>query len=164
MYRLEQSDDDDDDDDQINDSDIDGQDDDDIPDVRAWGKSKRDFYSTDYVDPDYGGFQGKDAVSAELEEEEARNIQKRLAEQMDDADFTLDIFNKKPEATTDATEEVIRKDLSSMSKRQLLELLRKESPEFFELIEDYKGTGRSSEQLRVVSLFLQIKWRTWGIS
>jgi U3 small nucleolar RNA-associated protein 3 len=41
-------------------SDVEGQEDkDELPDVRAWGKDKRKFYSTDYVDPDYGGFQGR---------------------------------------------------------------------------------------------------------
>lgn len=77
-------------------SDVEGQEDgDDLPDIRAWGKDKRKFYSTDYVDPDYGGFQGKDAHLAELEEEEARNLQKQLAEQLDDDDFCLDIPTKK---------------------------------------------------------------------
>lgn len=71
---------------------MEGQEDqDNIPDIRAWGKDKRKFYSTDYVDPDYGGFQGKDAHLAELEEEEARNLQLQLAQQLDDDDFTLDI-------------------------------------------------------------------------
>lgn len=75
-------------------SDVEGQQDDDLPDVRAWGKDKRQFYQTDYVDQDYGGFQGKDAHLAELEEEEARNLQKQLAQQLDDDDFALDIFSK----------------------------------------------------------------------
>jgi U3 small nucleolar RNA-associated protein 3 len=41
----------------MSDSDIEGQggDDDDLPDVRAWGQKKRNFYNTDYVDQDYGG-------------------------------------------------------------------------------------------------------------
>lgn len=76
-------------------SDIEGQDSDGgLPDVRAWGKEKRKYYSTDYVDPDYGGFQGKDAHLAELEEEEARNLQKQLAQQLDDDDFSLEIFTE----------------------------------------------------------------------
>lgn len=75
-------------------SDIEGQEDDDLPDIRAWGKDKRKYYQTDYVDPDYGGFQGKDAQLAEFEEEEARLLQKQLAEQLDDDDFALDIFAK----------------------------------------------------------------------
>lgn len=75
-------------------SDVEQDDKDDLPDVRAWGKDKRKFYSTDYVDPDYGGFQGKDASLAELEEEEAKTLQKQLMEELDDNDFTLDIFTK----------------------------------------------------------------------
>lgn len=76
-------------------SDVEGQDSDGgLPDVRAWGKEKRQYYSTDYVDPDYGGFQGKDAYLAELEEEEARNLQKQLAQQLDDDDFSLEVFTE----------------------------------------------------------------------
>lgn len=41
----------------ISDSDIEGQDDNsnNLPDVRAWGQKRRNFYNTDYVDHDYGG-------------------------------------------------------------------------------------------------------------
>lgn len=65
-----------------------------MPDIRAWGKDKRKFYSTDYVDPDYGGFQGKTANLAELEETEAKNLQKQLIQELDDGDFSFDIFVK----------------------------------------------------------------------
>lgn len=68
--------------------------DDDLPDVRAWGKNKHTFYSTDYVDQDYGGFDGKDAIDAEYEETEALSIQKRLTEQLADEDFSFEIFDK----------------------------------------------------------------------
>nr|CAD7425740.1 unnamed protein product [Timema monikensis] len=112
----------------VADSDLDAQEDgDDLPNVRAWGQSKRDFYHTDYVDQDYGGFDGKDAVAAEYEEQEARAIQQRLAEQLDEGDFSLDIFTK-----------VIKTDLSKLSKRQKLALLQKEAPEFSSLVQDFK--------------------------
>ena len=41
----------------MSDSDIEGKgdEDDDLPDVRAWGKKRKNYYSTDYVDQDYGG-------------------------------------------------------------------------------------------------------------
>jgi len=41
----------------MSESDIEGQgdDSDDLPDVRAWGQKRRNFYNTDYVDQDYGG-------------------------------------------------------------------------------------------------------------
>jgi hypothetical protein len=40
------------------------------------------------------GFDEKDVEAAEREEEEARAIQKRLAEQLDEGDFSFDIFSK----------------------------------------------------------------------
>jgi len=44
-------------DEKMSESDIEGQGDnsDDLPDVRAWGQKRRNFYNTDYVDQDYGG-------------------------------------------------------------------------------------------------------------
>jgi hypothetical protein len=38
------------------------------------------------------GFDEKDVEAAEHEEKEARAIQKRLAEQLDEGDFSLDMF------------------------------------------------------------------------
>ncbi|XP_019869298.1 something about silencing protein 10 [Aethina tumida] len=120
-------------------SDVEGQDEgDDLPNERAWGKDRRKFYSTDYVDADYGGFDGKDAQMAELEEEEARNLQKQLAEQLDDDDFALDLFVKKTDEEKKHIEEVIKTDVTKLSKREKLQLLEKESPELFGLIEDFK--------------------------
>nr|CAD7593907.1 unnamed protein product [Timema genevievae] len=146
VFGLHDSEDDDDDDgekgDVVADSDLDAQEDgDDLPNVRAWGQSKRDFYHTDYVDQDYGGFDGKDAVAAEYEEQEARAIQQRLAEQLDEGDFSLDIFTKKQEepSVVEGEEEVIKTDLSKLTKRQKLALLQKEAPEFSSLVQDFKG-------------------------
>ncbi|PSN36885.1 hypothetical protein C0J52_11435 [Blattella germanica] len=128
--------------DKLPDSDIEGlaDEDDDLPDVKAWGKKKRSFYSTDYVDQDYGGYDEKDAEAAEQEEEEAKAIQKRLVEQLDDADFSLDMFSKKPAQKEVEVEvqEVIKSDLRKMSMREKIALLEKESPEFFGLTEQFK--------------------------
>lgn len=122
----------------IADSDVEGQEksDDDLPDSKAWGKKKRSYYATDYVDEDYGGF-GNDEEAALMEEEEAKNIQKRLLEQLGEEDFTLDFFTKQV-ADVEEKETVIKSDLSQMSKRQKLQLLEKESPEFAGLIDDFK--------------------------
>lgn len=130
-------------DEKMSDSDIEGQGDnsDDLPDVRAWGQKRRDFYSTDYVDQDYGGFNEKDVEAAEHEEEEAKVIQKRLVEQLDEGDFLLDMFRKESlqkDRNVEEEEEVIRTDLSKLSKKQKLALFQKESPEFFGLVEDFK--------------------------
>jgi hypothetical protein len=44
-------------DEKMSDSDIEGQDDNsnDLPDVRAWGQRRKNFYNTDYIDHDHGG-------------------------------------------------------------------------------------------------------------
>ncbi|XP_013197408.1 something about silencing protein 10 [Amyelois transitella] len=141
MYAFSESDEDSDiqkDNPDIADSDVEGQEksDDDLPDPKAWGKKKRSYYSTDYVDEDYGGF-GQDEQAALMEEEEAKNIQKRLLEQLGDEDFTLEFFTKQIQAAEDK-ESVIKSDLSQMSKRQKIQLLEKESPEFAGLINDFK--------------------------
>lgn len=122
----------------IADSDVEGQEksDDDLPDSKAWGKQKKSFYATDFVDEDYGGF-GNEEQQAVMEEEEAKNIQKRLLEQLGDEDFTLEFFSKQVGEVGDK-ETFIKSDLSQMSKRQKLQLLEKESPEFAGLIDDFK--------------------------
>lgn len=122
----------------IADSDIEGQEksDDDLPDSKAWGKKKHKYYATDYVDEDYGGF-GEDEEAALMEEEEAKNIQKRLLEQLGDEDFTMEFFTKQA-AEVEQKETVIKSDLSQMSKRQKVQLFEKESPEFAGLIDDFK--------------------------
>lgn len=124
------------------DSDIEGKDDFDLPDQRAWGKTRKNFYNTDYVDQDYGGFDGEDANVAELEEQEAREIQKRLAAELDDNDFTLDVFTKTKDAddtTSKPSQEIIKTDLSQLSSRQKLALLEKEAPELVGIIEEFRG-------------------------
>ena len=147
VYGLQDENDNDDDDDEEDEkdsmaSDIEGlEQDDDLPDERAWGKNKRSYYSTDYVDQDYASASHKDMAQAEMEEAEARNIQKRLAEQLDDADFGLDLFETEAkEVESDAEDEqIIKTDLSTLSKRQKQALMKKESPEFEALLGDFKG-------------------------
>lgn len=138
MYAFSESDDEADNKDlEIADSDVEGQEksDDDLPDTKAWGKKKRSYYATDYVDEDYGGF-GNDEEAALMEEEEAKNIQKRLLEQLSEEDFSIDFFKKAEKSETETA--VIKSDLSQLSKRQKLQLLEKESPEFAGLIDDFK--------------------------
>ncbi|CAK9815204.1 Something about silencing protein 10 [Anthophora quadrimaculata] len=125
-------------------SDIEGlQEDFDLPNEKAWGKKKRAYYSTDYIDPDYATISEKDLVEAEMEEEEARNIQKRLAEQLDDVDFGLDFLQSKKsndQRVYEDTEQFIKTDLSRLSKRQKQVIMQKESPEFVALVNDFKGS------------------------
>ncbi|XP_008557256.1 something about silencing protein 10 [Microplitis demolitor] len=114
------------------------QEDDDLPNERAWGKKKKDYYSTDFVDPDYATLSHKKMQEAEEEEKEARNIQQRLAEQLDDADFGLDLLPPPAESEQAPEERVVKTDLSKLSKREKVALFQKESPEFQALVTDFE--------------------------
>ncbi|KAK9294244.1 hypothetical protein QLX08_011071 [Tetragonisca angustula] len=125
-------------------SDIEGlQEDFDLPNEKAWGRKKKAFYSTDFVDPDYATISQKDLEEAEIEEEEARNIQRRLAEQLDDVDFGLDLVQPATKSTDEKVyedvEQLIKTDLDKLSKRQKQTMMQKESPEFMILVNDLKG-------------------------
>lgn len=74
-------------------SDVEGQEDDELPDIRSWGRDAHKFYSTDYVDTSKQ-YQGKDVDLAEQEEEEMRNFEEGLAQDLMDGDFETDIFKK----------------------------------------------------------------------
>lgn len=113
-------------------------DEDGLPDVKAWGKKKSTYYHTDFVDEDYAGITEDAAELARLEEQEARALQKRLVEQLDEEDFGLDLFQLPKEDTAEVSEK-ISKDLSKLSKREKLKLLSKDSAELLELIDDFKA-------------------------
>ncbi|XP_074654216.1 something about silencing protein 10-like [Tubulanus polymorphus] len=121
-------------------SDIEDVDDDDLLNDKAWGKQRSRFFGADADEDDRLISDEEEAGVAELEEQEALAIQKRMVEQLDDQDFGFDIFKapeKKPEI--EPTEKLkIKKDLSKLTKREKLELLKKESPELLDLIADYK--------------------------
>lgn len=137
------------------DSDIERADDnDDIPDARAWGKKRRDFYSTDFDEQTPGKYSARDEDLAEQEEAEARAIQQRLAKNLAEADFSLDTFvssvatdktkrNKKEKAT----EIILKKDLSELTERQKEQLFEQESPEFPNLVQDMTDRLIESSQL-----------------
>ncbi|CAH1239596.1 UTP3 [Branchiostoma lanceolatum] len=133
------------DDDEMADSDM-GEQDDDMPDKLAWGKKKSLYYNTDYVDEDLPGVVGdEDEEEAQQEEErEALAIQKRMTEALSEEDFGLDFFKPAKRPTEDATlpeeeaEERVLQDLSQLSHRERMELLKKEAPELKELMDDFK--------------------------
>lgn len=132
------------------------QDDFDLPNEKAWGKRKKAYYSTDYVDPDYASASQKDLAEAEMEVEEARNIQKRLAEQLDDMDFGLEFVESEKaddQERGESAEQLIKIDLSKLSKREKQAMMQKESPEFLALVNDFKGI---SHTLRI-SIFMSHK-------
>ncbi|XP_053395468.1 something about silencing protein 10-like isoform X2 [Mercenaria mercenaria] len=107
-----------------------------LPDQKAWGSRRSKYYGDD--DINMKDMEDEDA-EAVLEEKEALRLQKQMAEQLDDQDFGLDIFQpSQKEKESVEKEEKIVKDLSKLSKREKLKLLKKESPELLTLIEDFK--------------------------
>ncbi|XP_053171333.1 something about silencing protein 10 [Scomber japonicus] len=123
-------------------SDLEGQKDEELPNEMAWGTKKRMFYDSDYVTSKGKSKEDLEAEEQE-EEEEAKNIQKRLAENLSEEDYDLNFFQdlaveKKDEEKTAKKEERIVKDLKEMSQKEKLKLLKKESPELLELIQDFK--------------------------
>uniref|UniRef100_A0A1E1XB62 Putative disrupter of silencing sas10 n=1 Tax=Amblyomma aureolatum TaxID=187763 RepID=A0A1E1XB62_9ACAR len=109
-----------------------------LPDAKAWGKKKSTYYHTDFIDEDYAGISEDAAELARLEEQEARALQRRLVEQLDEDDFGLDLFQLPKEESAEVSEKV-SKDLSKLSKREKLKLLSKDSAELLELIDDFKA-------------------------
>jgi len=111
----------------------------------SWGNKKSSYYNADYIDEDRDDADESDAERAELELKEALAIQQRMAEQLDEGDFGLDFIthlkaaNKIKGPEKPSVEEVkIDVNLSQLSKREKLELLKKESPELLELVEEFR--------------------------
>ncbi|CAH1404707.1 unnamed protein product [Nezara viridula] len=123
--------------------------DDGLPDSKAWGSERKQYYDTDYVDKDYLGFDDEEAAIEE--EKEANAIQKRLLSHLEGTDFSLglldEIEDKKKEAArrkevpedSEEEEEKVEVDLSSLTHEEALKLLKRESPELFPLIKHCKS-------------------------
>ncbi|KAJ0023835.1 hypothetical protein NQD34_003734 [Periophthalmus magnuspinnatus] len=123
-------------------SDLEEKKEEDLPDEMAWGKRKRMFYDTDYVTTKGKKLEELEEEEKE-EEEEAIKIQKRLAANLSEEDYDLNFFQEfaveeKDEEGPVKTEEKIVKDLKEMSQKEKMKLLKKESPELLELIQDFK--------------------------
>ncbi len=115
-----------------------------IPDSRAWGKKSSVFHNTDYVDQDFGGFEGSDAEMAEQEEAEAKEIQKRLTAEFDESDFlglvpTVSAGTKSKKGDKD--KEILKMDFDSLSVAEKRKLVQRECPEVIHLLEERKGTN-----------------------
>lgn len=86
---------------------------------------------------------------AEAEAEEAREIQKRLLQEISEADLDFDRLNKHQETLDSGTSiEKIEVNLDSLTQTEKLDLLRKESPEFFSLIDEYKSSLAEIERTK----------------
>lgn len=129
---------------------------DDLPDDRAWGKKKSAFYNTDFQDKDYRGYTEREEEVANQEQAEALLIQKRLATELNETDFNLDMFTL-PESQQDQEEsrvETTKTDLSDLSKKQKLALFKAEAPEFDGLVQDFEERLTESKDMLIPALEL----------
>ncbi|CAJ1050538.1 something about silencing protein 10 [Xyrichtys novacula] len=124
-------------------SDLEGKKEESLPNELAWGTKKKMFYDTDYVTTK-GKSQEELEAEEQEEEEEAKKIQNRLAENLCEDDYDLNLFQEfaveeKDKDKAEEKEERIVKDLKQMSQKEKMKLLKKESPELLELIQDFKA-------------------------
>ncbi|XP_004419203.1 PREDICTED: something about silencing protein 10 [Ceratotherium simum simum] len=107
----------------------------------SWGQRKKLYYDTDYGSKSRGRQSQQEVEEEEREEEEeAQLIQRRLAQALQEDDFGVTWVEAfaKPAPQVDAAETRVVKDLAKVSVKEKLKMLRKESPELLELIEDLK--------------------------
>ncbi|KAK2490746.1 hypothetical protein MC885_016857 [Smutsia gigantea] len=105
----------------------------------SWGQRKKLYYDTDYGSKSRGRQNQQEVEEEEKEEEEeAQLIQRRLAKALQEDDFGVtwvEAFAKPVPQVGEAETRVV-KDLAKVSVKEKLKMLRKESPELLELIED----------------------------
>ncbi|XP_003801005.1 something about silencing protein 10 [Otolemur garnettii] len=107
----------------------------------SWGQRKKLYYDTDYGSKARGRQSQQEVEEEEREEEaEAQVIQRRLAQALHEDDFGVEWVEAfaKPVSQVDEAETRVVKDLAKISVKEKLKMLRKESPELLELIEDLK--------------------------
>ncbi|XP_075565655.1 something about silencing protein 10 isoform X2 [Pelecanus crispus] len=115
-----------------------------LPHELSWGQRKQLYYDTDYgTDAQAKGKRSQQEVDAEEEEEEqeAQLIQRRLAQDLGEDDYGLDVIQgyvAEQQKTHDGKAQKIDKDLQALSKKEQLKLLKQESPELLQLIEDFE--------------------------
>ncbi|NXM47673.1 SAS10 protein, partial [Gymnorhina tibicen] len=115
-----------------------------LPHELSWGQRKQLYYDTDYgTDAQAKGKRSQQEIDAEEEEEEqeAQVIQRRLVRDLGEDDYGLDIIQgylAEQQKTHDSKGQKIDKDLQALSKKEQLKLLKQESPELLQLMEDFE--------------------------
>ena len=131
-----------------------GDENDGLPNSRDWGGKKSMYYNTDFQDNDYNSYNEKEEELAMLEQQEALAIQKRLASELTDLDFNLEIFASSEQQPEEGKVKKLKKDLSEMTLKQKLALLRTDSPEFEGLVKDFNDKMTESKDYLVPALEL----------
>ncbi|NXV55008.1 SAS10 protein, partial [Molothrus ater] len=121
-----------------------GEEDENLPHELSWGQRKQLYYDTDYgSDAQAKGKRTQQEIDAEEEEEEqeAQVIQRRLVQDLGEDDYGLDMIQgylAKQQKTHDNKGQKIDKDLQALSKKDQMKLLKQESPELLQLMEDFE--------------------------
>lgn len=127
--------------------------------LRAWGSKKKHFYGGNTGERVRAGDSDSSFDEDEAEEREAALLQQRQLDQIQEEDF-IDTFTLPPPQPGDkkveeaeVVEEAVKRDLSSLSQKELLALFRQTSPEFDGIVLDFKAKmGEAVRLSRVVSL------------
>ncbi|CAO1434522.1 unnamed protein product [Diamesa serratosioi] len=115
-----------------------------LPDDRAWGKTKQTFYNTDFNDQDYVNYTEREELQANQEQTEAREIQKRLANEFSEMDFNIDMISTKIPKMTQ--KKVAKSDLSDWTSKKKNATFSSEAPEFESLVKDFHNHLEESKQ------------------
>ncbi|XP_032623985.1 something about silencing protein 10 [Chelonoidis abingdonii] len=118
----------------------------DLPHELSWGQRKQIYYQTDYgAAASSKNKQSREEVEAEEleEEQEAQAIQKRLVQALGEDDYGLDLVQAYADEQRSTqlleTGPKIAKDLKTLSRKEQLKLLKQESPELLQLIQDFEA-------------------------
>ncbi|XP_066174389.1 something about silencing protein 10 [Sylvia atricapilla] len=115
-----------------------------LPHELSWGQRKQLYYDTDYgSDAQAKGKRSQQEIDAEEEEEEqeAQVIQRRLVQDLGEDDYGLDMIQgylAEQQKTHGNKGQKVDKDLQALSKKEQLKLLKQESPELLQLMEDFE--------------------------
>ncbi|XP_068797323.1 something about silencing protein 10 [Struthio camelus] len=116
-----------------------------VPHELSWGQRKQLYYDTDYgSDARAKAKRSRQELDAEEEEEEeeAQVIQKRLVQDLGEDDYGLDVIQgylaEQQKAHQADKGQKIAKDFQALSKKEQLKLLKQESPELLQLLEDFE--------------------------
>jgi U3 small nucleolar RNA-associated protein 3 len=130
-----------------------------------WGDKKQAYYHGDTADLEIG----QDVEDAYLEEEAGREVEKARLDGMDDADFMLDgeaeddvpeeeetSKSKKKKRRKDEGVETIQsakrpKQLSKLSKKEKMKLLKTNHPELLPLVQHFSGPIRELSETTMVA-------------
>lgn len=115
--------------------------------IAAWGSSKKDLYNADQIETE---------IDALEEEQEAKRLQQKQLQAMDEADFGFDESEwmdsgKEPEAEDAGvvTEVLPQLEITDdMGTDEKLKILKSRYPEFEPLAEDFKDLQRTHQDLQ----------------